>query len=44
MSTEDKVDEILRQTEVLGEILEKAMGKKRFEKALMKIEREREEV
>ena len=34
----DKIDDILEQTEVLGEILEKAMGKKRFDKALKKIQ------
>ena len=44
MTIEDKVDDILEQTEIFGEMLEKAMGKKRFAKALKKIQDKRPQI
>ncbi len=40
---EDKIDDILEETEIIGDMLEASMGKKRFAAALKKIQEERDE-
>ena len=40
---EDKIDDILKETEMIGDMLEASMGKERFERALKKMEERDEE-